>query len=93
MDREEIKKLAELARLGVSDEQIDAYEKDFAQILSYIDLIKNAPVEDEEKSDEFLTKNTLREDDEVYTPGSFTEDLLHEAPEIEGNYIKVKKVL
>ena len=93
MDREEIKKLAELARLGVSDEQIDAYEKDFAQILSYIDLIKNAPVEEEEKSDEFFTKNTLREDDEVYTPGSFTEDLLHEAPETEGNYIKVKKVL
>ncbi len=93
MDKEEILHLAELARLEITDEEAEAYKKDFEGILGYIDLIKNVDIEFDDFYETSSVQNAMREDDEVYEAGSFTEDLLAEAPHREGDYIKVKKVL
>jgi Asp-tRNA(Asn)/Glu-tRNA(Gln) amidotransferase C subunit len=35
----------------------------------------------------------MRDDSVTHTPGEFTEDILNNAPDREGNYLKVKKIL
>ena len=92
MTNDEIKKLAELSRLSLSEDQIESYRKDFEGILHYIDTIKSTSV-DSESSLSYPNANTMREDDDPLAPGSFSKELLAAAPESEGNYIKVNKVL
>lgn len=93
MNIDEIKKLAELSRLTLSDAECESYIHDFKGILAYIDTIKQVPVGDSQGGDSKVIKNVMREDTNPYTPGEFTTELLAAAPETEGNYIKVNKVL
>ena len=93
MDKEEILHLAELARLNITDEEAEGYKKDFEGILNYIDIIKSVDIEFDEFYETNLTRNSMREDEDVYSAGEFTEVLLAEAPQREGDYFKVKKVL
>jgi aspartyl-tRNA(Asn)/glutamyl-tRNA(Gln) amidotransferase subunit C len=93
MNKEEILKLAELARLDITDEEAEAYKKDFEGILNYIDTIKNVDIEADEFYETNFTRNSMRDDNDVYEAGSFTKDILAEAPNREGDYFKVKKVL
>ena len=93
MNKEEILKLAELARLNITDIEAEGYKKDFEGILDYIDSIKSVEIELADHYETNLTRNTMRSDDDVYTAGKFSDVLLAEAPDVEGDYFKVKKVL
>ena len=91
MNRDDVRNLADLARLSLTDEQCDAYQKDFESILGYIDTINKAEIQD--VSIDQVLKNVVREDEEAYEPGEFTEDILALAPHSENGYIKVDKIL
>lgn len=93
MNKEEILKLAELARLNITDIEAEGYKKDFEGILDYIDSIKSVEIELADHYETNLTRNTMRSDDDVYAAGEFSDVLLAEAPDVEGDYFKVKKVL
>ncbi len=93
MNKEEILKLAELARINITEEEADGYKKDFEGILNYLNSIQSVDIEFSQFYETNLTKNSMRDDDKIYDSGSFTDVLLAEAPEIDGDYFKVKKVL
>jgi aspartyl-tRNA(Asn)/glutamyl-tRNA(Gln) amidotransferase subunit C len=90
-----IKHIANLARIKLTEEESKELQGEFQSILAYIDEIKEADISHVDMSIERpLVRNVLREDgDEVYSTGSFKEDLLSEAPFRSGDYIKVKKIL
>ena len=71
---EEVKNLANLARLELSDEETEKFKTDISSVLDYVDSINAVEVED-------------RGEDE------YTEALLEAAPEREGRYLKVHKIL
>jgi aspartyl-tRNA(Asn)/glutamyl-tRNA(Gln) amidotransferase subunit C len=91
ISRDDIYNLADLARLSVNEEQVTKYEQAFEGIVRYIDTLKEVEVSDTQAQQ--VVTNVVREDDESYEPGSFTEDLLHEAPQQHEGYIKVRKIL
>ena len=93
MNSEDIKALAELARLKLSDEDIAGYQKDFQGILDYIGTINSVEVDSFDEQVRGDTVNMMRDDDESYEPGQFTEVLLDAAPQREGRYIRVDKIL
>ena len=93
MNSDEIRALAELARLELSDTDVANYQKDFEGILEYISTINSVEVESYDDQVRGDTVNMMRADDASYTPGMFTEDLLNAAPHREGDYIRVDKVL
>ncbi len=97
MDINEIKKLAELARIDMNEEELFQYTEDFQKILEYIQIIRRAPVEDESEflfeRNLFPKENRLRDDGYSYEGGEFREDLISASPEKQDYYIKVKKVL
>ena len=93
MNKEEILKLAELARLNITDAEAEGYKKDFDGILNYIDSIKSVDIELADHYETNLTRNMMRDDENVYIAGQFTDVLLAEAPDTEDGYFKVKKVL
>jgi aspartyl-tRNA(Asn)/glutamyl-tRNA(Gln) amidotransferase subunit C len=88
----DIDNLAELSRLELSAEEKAGYAKDLSSILGYIDEIKKVDVEGMSLIDEKIV-NTMREDIVTNETGAYTESLVKAAPENDGSYVKVKKVL
>ena len=94
MDREQVLKLAKLARVGISDTEAESLSHEFDGILKYVGEISEAKIEDEEATTvEYLVKNVLREDERPHDSGIHTEALLREAPKTEGQFVMVKKIL
>lgn len=93
MNTQDILALAELSRLSVDTTEIEKYQQDFEGILGYIDSIQSVEVGGYADQMRPINTNTLRNDGLHYQPGEFTEDLLAVAPEREGDYLKVSKVL
>ncbi|MFA5644439.1 MAG: Asp-tRNA(Asn)/Glu-tRNA(Gln) amidotransferase subunit GatC [Patescibacteria group bacterium] len=92
--KEEIKKIAQLARLELNDVEIAKYQKQFSSILGYIDQIKDVRISDLDilgLNSEIVNQTRV---DEVF-PGE-PEDkklALDQAPEREADQIKVGRVI
>ena len=92
IDGEDIKKLAVLARIKLSQEEIDSLVKEIDPILAYVGQINDASG-GVVVSSASATINTLREDENPHESGLHSAELIESAPQKEGNYIKVKKIL
>lgn len=89
--RDEIKKLAHLARIAVTDEEVDEYAKDFEAILGYVEQINQVVVTDVASA--YPTQNTARLDEVLNTEGEYLDRLIANAPEQEAGFYKVPKIL
>jgi len=94
LSKSDIDKLAELARLGLADEEKAGLERDLSAILGYVDKLQEAKVEfTDELIDENLPVNAMREDGEPHESGLYTEALLAQAPKRKGDYLVVKAII
>jgi len=91
MTHEEVKKLGFLARIEVSKDEAETLAKDMNNILTLLKQIESVDVSDIVPV--YRISNVVREDTNPYSPGEFSECILAEAPEIQGGFIKVKKIL
>lgn len=91
VDKEEIKNLANLARIEITDSEADSLTLELDSILDYVGQIKNAFTTADLETP--AIKNVLREDLPTNSDFEYTEDILKNAPAREGNYLRVKKIL
>ena len=91
---EDIDKLATLSRLALSTEEKERMQKEFGSILEYIAAINKISAENEAGGLSAVARiNVMREDSNPHESGKYTEALLKAAPQKEGQYVKVKKIL
>ena len=90
---EEIEKLANLSRIAVTSEEKEQLRKDMESILGYVEQVNKVSADLVLEKEELLLCNVMRSDDNPHESGVFTETLLQAAPQREGQYIKVKKIL
>ena len=88
---EEVKHLADLARIEMLPGEAEKMTKEIDSILGYVGQI-NETTGDMTRAIPPL-RNVMREDAPTNTPGDYTEKLLENAPAREGGYVKVKKIL
>ena len=94
MDKEIVGKMAKLARIDISDKEAESLALELGTILKYVGEIKEVESRQSKvESEKPAVRNIMREDGEGHVGGLHTEDLLNSAPEREGEYIKVKKIL
>ena len=91
--KEEIKKIASLAKINISDDELDNYSGQISKILEYMSTLNNV---DTSKVDEFSNqlldnKQSLREDD--IEQSLDRDEILKLAPDSDGVYFKVPKVI
>ena len=92
--KEEVKHIASLAHLGLTQKELDSMQKNFSSILDYIETLKEADISGIEKSfSERELKNIVREDIQKETPKDERDKLINMFPETKNNYLKTKKVL
>ena len=98
MDKDEVLKLAKLARIDISDSEAEELTKEFEPILDYVGQVKEALKGVNKESGirnkgELPIHNIMREDENPHEGNLYTEDLLNVAPNREGRFVKVKKIL
>ncbi|MFH1473086.1 MAG: Asp-tRNA(Asn)/Glu-tRNA(Gln) amidotransferase subunit GatC [bacterium] len=96
MNKETINKLANLARIDISEKEAENLAGELRTILKYVSDLKVAMNKKQEtitKKEDFSNRNVMRTDDGAHESGLYTEDLLNFAPDREGDYIRVKKIL
>lgn len=92
IEKEQLAKLALLARVTLSDEEEGAFRSDIEAILGYIKEIENVRIKNTDSVVDAV-HNVFRDDGEAHESGIFTTELLDAAPQREGDYIKVKRIL
>jgi aspartyl-tRNA(Asn)/glutamyl-tRNA(Gln) amidotransferase subunit C len=91
---QDIDNLANLARIAISPEEKQKFQKDLESILSYVSELKNAPIpEFAPSADDYYLTNVMRPDDEAFPAGANTRDILAEAPKSDKDYFVVKQIL
>ena len=94
ISKEEVIKIANLARLELSEPEMEKMQKDLAGILDYIDQLNKVDVSGIEIEEvESVLENVLREDMPVSQTPETIEKMLAQAPAREGNHLKVKEIL
>jgi aspartyl/glutamyl-tRNA(Asn/Gln) amidotransferase C subunit len=88
---QDLDNLSRLARITITAEEKPKMLVDIQSILGYISEINE--VTGEATHIEGAFNNIVRDDVITREPGSHTEALLREAPEVQGEYVKVKQVL
>ena len=86
--KNDIQKLAGLARIRISEEELSSLEKDFEGILGYISQIQQAAGGTFEADTKDGLHNVFREDQNPHESGKYTVALLEEVPKKEKNYLK-----
>ena len=93
LTREQVKHIATLARLELSDEEIARYQSELARILDYVGQLQEVDTSGVEPTAQVTgLLNRLREDKAVSVDAETRRRLLSAAPEREGDYFKVKAV-
>ncbi|MBI2023796.1 Asp-tRNA(Asn)/Glu-tRNA(Gln) amidotransferase subunit GatC [Candidatus Giovannonibacteria bacterium] len=91
ISKEEIKKLAELARIHLTEAEERNLEKDLGEILNYIEKLKEVDISNvPEMTHATEVKNVFRNDEEG--EGADLSLLLGQFPESNDGYLKVKGV-
>jgi len=93
MKREDIEHLAKLARIEVGDSEADKLATDITSILGYVSEIEDITGDKQNEKKVGPLYNVMREDTDPHESNIYTEDLLNLAPERDGQYLKVKKIL
>lgn len=94
MTREEIIHLAALARIELSEAEIEKFTKELSAILSYVGAVQTLASGATEAAPRLGDRyNVLRADVVTNEPGSYTKDILAEMPATDGPYMVVKKIL
>lgn len=88
----DIRALANLARLELSDEEVAKMEREIPGILGFVDQIQKVSA-DMPKAVSPEHRNVTRPDGDPYESGKFTDALLNNAPSRIGNQIAVKQVV
>ena len=90
---QEIEKLANLARIKIDDAEKQSLTKEIDSILAYVDQIKKATVDMDYTPTSGAVYNVTRPDVPRTISGEDRERILNVAPDREGDFIAVKKII
>lgn len=93
LTREDVLKLARLARLDLSEEEVEEFKGELSAILQYVEQLQNVDVDGLEPTNQVTGLTNVTRPDEIKDYGYQTDDLLKNVPNIKDHQIKVKRML
>jgi len=92
LTKEEVIKIAKLARIELTEKEVEKFQKELSTVLAYVDELKQVNTEGlEEVSQVTGLVNVQREDKAEGADNR--EEILSQAPEIKDGFYKVKAIL
>ena len=93
IDKKVTKKIAFLARIGLTEKEEEEFAKDLSNILNWMDDLKKIDVKNVEPLRNVNDIELLERDDTEFSKNIEQEKLLSNAPKKNGNFFTVPKVI
>lgn len=93
LTRDDVLKLARLARIDLSEDEIDGFVREFTDILQYVEQLQSVDVAGLEPTTQVTGLTNVTRPDEVMDYGYRPERLLDNVPRVQGNHIKVNRMV
>ncbi|MDB5265238.1 MAG: glutamyl-tRNA(Gln) and/or aspartyl-tRNA(Asn) amidotransferase subunit [Parcubacteria group bacterium] len=90
---DEVRKLASLARISVTDEELPKLVAEFDGILAYVGKLEELTLPIGKDQVLPALRNVFRKDGEPHTTGMYTEKIVEQFPEKKGNHLSVKQII
>ena len=88
----DVRKVAKLARLEIPDDQVETYTRQLEKILAYVTQLEEVETDDVPPTTRAVEVVNVVREDSVKT-SNMREELLNQAPQREGNFFRVPKIL
>jgi aspartyl-tRNA(Asn)/glutamyl-tRNA(Gln) amidotransferase subunit C len=93
LSREDILKLASLSRLALSDDEVTEFTDEISEILKYVEQLQSIDIDGVTPTNQVTGLTNVTRTDEVVDYGYKPGDLLKNAPTVEDNLLKVKRMI
>ena len=93
IDKKVTKKIAFLARIGLTEKEEEEFSKDLSNILKWMEDLKKIDVKDLQPLRNVNDIELLERDDTEFAKNIEQEKLLNNAPKRNGNFFTVPKVI
>ena len=90
--REEVRHVAMLFRMGLSEDDIAKFQQQLSQIIDYFQVLQQVDTQGVPPTSHTLPLKNVMRDDEPH-PSYPTKDILANAPLCEGGFFRVRAVL
>lgn len=92
LDREDVEKVAHLARLQLSPDEVRQFQKQLSAVLDYVDQLNELDLEEVPPTSHAVAQQNVFRDDEV-EPSLTREDVLYNAPAEADDQFLIQTVL
>ena len=92
LTNEEVRHIAVLARVAMTDDEIEMMRDQLSNILDHFDVLQQVDTEGVEPTGHSVDLETVMRED-VVTPSRAKEDMLSNVPMREGDFVRVRAVL
>ena len=92
LSKEEVKHIAKLARLGLSEKEITKFQKELSSILGYVEKLKEVDVSKVKATSHAVKVENITRKDEDRKSG-IEKKLVELAPDKERGFVKVKSII
>jgi aspartyl-tRNA(Asn)/glutamyl-tRNA(Gln) amidotransferase subunit C len=89
----DVLKLAQLARLSLSDDELQAFTGEFEEILNYVEQLQSVDTEGLAPTNQVSGNVNVMREDELIDYGYEPRELLKNVPNTEGDQIKVRRMV
>ncbi|MBP7061052.1 MAG: Asp-tRNA(Asn)/Glu-tRNA(Gln) amidotransferase subunit GatC [Candidatus Moranbacteria bacterium] len=90
---DEVKHIALLGRIGLTDEEVPQYQKDLSAVLDFFQELEKLPTETLEPIGHITGRtDVMREDEQESFPKEDCQTILKNAPDTKDGFLKVKSV-
>ena len=93
LTRDDVLKLAQLARLDLTEAEIEQFRAEMSAILQYVEQLQSVDVDDLEPTHQVTGLTNVTRADEIKDYGYKSEDLLKNVPHVKDHQIKVNRML
>lgn len=90
--KEDVKKLAALARIEIGETELESFTKEFDAILAYVGQLEKLSLPKDLRAAPKL-RNVMRADGEAHESGKYTEKLAEQFPKRDGDALSVKQII
>jgi aspartyl-tRNA(Asn)/glutamyl-tRNA(Gln) amidotransferase subunit C len=93
LTRDDVLKLAQLSRIALSDDEIDAFAEELSAILGYVEQLAAVDVTGLAPTNQVTGLTNVMRTDQVIDYGYRAEELLANVPAVEHGQLKVKRMI
>ena len=93
LSRDDVLKLAQLARLDLTGDEVEEYSRELTSILHYVEHLQGVDVDGLEPTNQVTGLTNVTRKDEVKGYGYDPKDLLKNVPHVENEEIKVRRMI